>query len=206
MRRLLALVIVATAAATIAIIAGSGSATDGMPVPARYGAPRSTFSIAAARAHADFPVYSLGSAFRGIPLVAVLRRADTAADPGHGVRADYVSFVYGDCEPVAGGCAPPLEVQVWPACRRNPSVLSYEGLGTPQAVSVRGIPATLLDEGPGAARLELTTGTATVVLFGSSPEQLMDAAVSLRGVNNAIRSDQPLPPPAAGALQGALAC
>lgn len=205
MRRLLALVIIAAAAGAGAVLATSGSATEPAP-PTRYGAPRSTFSLAAARAFPDFPVYNLGTEFRGLPLVAVLRRADTSSEIGEPVRANYVSFVYGDCAPHAGGCAPPLEIQVWPACLRNPSVLSYEGLGTPEAVSVRGVPATFLDEGPGAARLEFTTGRATVVLFGSSPEQVTAAAQSLRGVNRDLASGRPLPSPAEGALEGRLAC
>ncbi len=57
------------------------------------------------------PLYSAGDRVDGLPLAAVLRRDDAA---------EFVSFVYGDC--VAGddaGCAPPAEIQVWPACRRN---------------------------------------------------------------------------------------
>jgi hypothetical protein len=39
-----------------------------------------------------------------------------------------VTFIYGTCDPSGGegGCAPPLEVQVWSACARNPSM--YGGL------------------------------------------------------------------------------
>jgi hypothetical protein len=206
MRRAVALLFVAAAAAGVAVFAGSGAAVDPAPAPGRYAPPQSTFSVAAARAFAEFPVYNVGNRFRDLPLVAVLRRADAAAEAGEPVAADYVSFVYGDCEPRAGGCAPPLEVQVWPACVRNPSVLSYVGLGTPEATTVRGVPATFLDEGPGAARLELTTGRATVVVFGSSREQVTEAALALRGVNRELAADRPLPAPANGALAGRLDC
>src|ERR687891_1445650 len=65
-----------------------------------------------ARAFEEFPLVYAGERVEGLPLVAIVRRDDTA---------DYVSFVYGDCRPpsVEGGCPPPAEIQVWPAGRRN---------------------------------------------------------------------------------------
>ena len=86
------------------LFAGSGPAQDGSP-------GLSFFDVPQALAFHEFPLYDAGDRVDGLPLVAVLRRDDTA---------DFVSFVYGDC--TAGddeGCAPPAEVQVWPACRRN---------------------------------------------------------------------------------------
>ena len=133
----------------------------------------------------------------GLPLVAVLRRDDTA---------DYVSFVYGDCVPRApdSGCAPPVEIQVWPACRRNLGL--YEA-STSRSVSLettafRGVPAALLD---GGGRLELQTGTSTVVVFAGTRDRAHRVGASLRPLGSGSIS-QTLPPPVAGALEGALRC
>jgi len=149
---------------------------------------------------------SLGTEFDGIPLVAVLRRVDTGGDPAEPIRANYVSFIYGTCDPYPDGCAPPLEVQVWPACVRNPRVLSYVGLGEPATITVRGVPGVYVDEGLGSGRLELATGTSTVVLFGSSRAELLRAAEALRGVNIDVPTGSPLPAPAPGAAEGNLRC
>lgn len=170
-------------------------------------APRSTFSLAEAREFREFSVFNLGLEFQELPLVAVLRRADTISDPAEPRVANYVSFVYGDCRPTGEvGCASPLEVQNWPACVRSRSAISHVGLPNPQAMSVRGVPATYLEEAPGAARLELTTGRTTVVIFGPSRTQVVAAANRLAGVNVDVDPRAGLPAPALGALTGELSC
>ena len=56
------------------------------------------------------PALFAGDNVDGLSLTAVVRGGD----------AGYVSFVYGDCEAADdAGCAPPAEVQVWPACLRH---------------------------------------------------------------------------------------
>ncbi len=80
---------------------------------------------------ANFRVYSLGSSFDGLPLTAVLRQCeDPGLDASIGVdaRGNSTSYIYGDCElPMGeGGCAPPLEVQVRPACERSVSDYDME--------------------------------------------------------------------------------
>jgi hypothetical protein len=128
----------------------------------------------------------------------VLRREDAA---------NYVSFVYGECEARNEvGCAPPGEVQVWPACLRNPAV--YVRNRSPVAprpvpATVRGVPAAIFEDGH---RLELQTGTSTVVVFGETPPFVRALAAGLRGVNVAIAHGAPLPAPAPGALEGSLGC
>lgn len=181
----------------------SGAVSAANPMVA---APKSTFSLAAAREFSAFPLFSLGAEFEGIPLVAVLRRVDTTTDRAEPIRANYVSFIYGTCDPYPDGCAPPLEVQIWPACVRNPNVISYVGIGQPQTTTIRGVPAVYVDPGDGGGRLELTTGSSTVVLFGSSREQLERAARALRGVNVDVPMGSPLPVPGLGAAEGALTC
>jgi hypothetical protein len=191
-KRLTLTIVLALSAAGVAAVIGVARATgDGRPNP-----PRSTFSVAQARALRDFPVYSAGDTVDGLPLVAVLRNQSETAN--------FVSFIYGDC--VASGergCAPPAEVQVWPACVRNISL--YGGPMSPpfERRSVRGAPAFEFEEGH---RLEIQTGESTVVVFGRSPELVDHVSARLRGVNLPVQAADRLPEPARGALEGKLAC
>lgn len=151
---------------------------------------------AGAGASIDFPLFNAGETVDDLPLVASLRRDDTA---------EYVAFVYGDCTPGDDeGCAPPAEVQVWPACRRNLSLYESPLAGTPepQLVKVRGVPAAFLE---GGFRLELQTSRSTVVVFGDSQARVLRVAAALRPLG-AIPSPAPLSAPAPGALEGTLSC
>jgi hypothetical protein len=154
-----------------------------------------------------YRLYSPGASFDGHALKAITRRLDAPDAAGASGQADFVNFIYGDCYAEDGaGCAPPLEVQVWPSCRRSRATyrLTPDGRPLPRRdASVRGVPAAWFEDG---RRLELYTGKETIVLFGESRAQLARAAAALRGVNNAQRADARLPPPAAGALDGEVAC
>jgi hypothetical protein len=167
---------------------------------APYLAPiQSNYSVDEARDFARFPIYNAGDSVNGYPLTAV--EHDTKP-------AEAISFLYGDCTPPRasdgsydGGCGLPVEVQVWPACFRNPTL--YGGApGSPGPVNttVRGAPAAFFE---GGNRLEIQTGTSTVVIFADSPETVADA---LRGVNNNVPTGVDLPAPAAGAMTGDLDC
>jgi len=163
---------------------------------ARPDAPKSTFSVARAKAFSDFPVYDAGDSVEGLPLVAELRRV--------GGAANYVSFIYGDCVAVDDyGCAPPIEIQIWPACVRNPSLYAGPGAPVGDKVTVRGVPAAFYEDG---RRLEVQTGISTVVVFGRTQADVVAAADALRGVNVPVRPSDDLPTPAAGALDGSLRC
>jgi hypothetical protein len=144
----------------------------------------------------DRAFYFAGGRVEGLPLTAVLRRSDTA---------EFVSFVYGDCTPDDDlGCAPPIEIQVWPACRRSLALYDSSLLGpTLERTTVRGVPAAILD---GGTRLELQTGRATVVVFGDSPGRVGRVARALRAVDGSVSVRQPLPPPEPGALEGEIPC
>ena len=144
---------------------------------------------------AEDPLYFAGDRLEGLPLTAVLRRSDTA---------EYVSFVYGDCVPEGdAGCAPPVEIQVWPACRRH---LALYGLAPPGPAlvrtTIRGVPVALLD---GGTRLELQTGRATVVVFADSPARVVRVGRALRPVGSESPSAT-LPHPGPGAFEGTLEC
>ena len=73
-------------------------------------------------------------------------------------------------------------------------------------VEVRGVPAAFFDDG---TRLELYTGEVTVVLFGRSRKQLLNAADTLEGATSsvaAVSQSEELPTPAPGVLDGKLDC
>jgi hypothetical protein len=155
---------------------------------------RGNSSLAAARRFTDFRLYFAGDSFEGLPLVAVER------------HPAQVSFLYGSCSiPVdgdgaRGGCAPPLAVQVWPACDRDPSLYPF---APEERLRVRGVPAAFYE---GHRRLELSTGELTVVLFGQERDQLMEAAAGLRGVNAPVPAFEKLPRPARVAARGRPSC
>jgi hypothetical protein len=144
-----------------------------------------------------FPLYSAGERVDELPLAAVLRRDDTAR---------YVSFVYGDCVASSeAGCAPPAEIQVWPACRRNLAL--YDGAasgGAPaERFTVRGVPAALFDDG---TRLELETDGSTIVVFAGSRGRILRIAAALRSLDDSVLPGHPLPNPARSREGGAMGC
>ena len=187
---ILAAVIAAGAAALVLLRSGHAEAN------ARPDAPKSTFSVAQAKGFTDFPVYDAGDSVEGLPLVAELRRV--------GGGTNYVSFIYGDCTAVDDyGCAPPIEIQIWPACLRNPSLYAGPGAPVGDKATVRGVPAAFYEDG---RRLEIQTGTSTVVIFGRRQAEVVTVADALRGVNVPVRAGDNLPAPAAGALDGSLRC
>lgn len=125
----------------------------------------------------------------------------------YALRTDFTSVAYGDCPSRAPSCALPLEIQSWPACQRYPARFR-ESPGGPllafRRAAVRGAPAAVYDEG---TRIEVLTGSLTVVVFARDARAARRAAVSLRS-----RAAQPaaareeLPPPRQGVLSGRLRC
>jgi hypothetical protein len=93
-------------------------------------------------------LYAPGEAHDDLPLTAVIRRFDDSPDAPP-VRENYVDFIYGTCDTSAGGCAPPLSVQVWAACERNP--MAYRPDEAEGSFDVRGVPAYFFE---GGRRLE----------------------------------------------------
>jgi len=176
----------------VLVLARSGHAGAG------GASPGSSFSLERALAFDDFELFSAGRSLDGLPLTAVLRRDDTAT---------YVSFVYGDCEPEGdAGCAPPAEVQVWPACRRSLALYDGEAAGSPvpEPVRVRGVPGAFFDRG---TRLELETGRSLVVVFAGSRAQAVRVAAALEAVDGSVAAGAPLPPPVPGRGKGgAMGC
>jgi hypothetical protein len=157
--------------------------------------PHGGFGLQDALAFAEFPLFDAGDRVDGVPLSAVLRRNDSA---------DFVSFVYGECTPDDdAGCAPPAEVQVWPACRRNLHLYEPRRPGTPEVerTTVRGVPAAFLEDG---LRVELQASRSTIVVFGDSHARVLHVAAALRPLGS--EASGPLPAPELGAVEGKLRC
>jgi hypothetical protein len=163
--------------ACVGILVARGSARE--PPSA---APRGNFTLAEARAFGEFPLVWAGDVVDGLRLAAIVRRDDTAT---------YVSFVYGDCRPVSydSGCAPPAEIQVWPADARN--LDSYDssapGAPAPEQTRIRGSPAAFFD---GGTRLEIYTSRSTVVVFSHPRTRVLAIADALRCLTKGGVEDQ----------------
>jgi hypothetical protein len=186
-------------AAGLAIVVAIGAAAILGSGSAEAESPRGNFSLAHAQTFTDFPLYYAGETVAGLPLNYVLRQPINQ-------RKSSVSFIYGDCIPRGdAGCAPPVEVQIWPACVRNPSLYKAQGPVGPVAEmrTVRGVPAAFFEDGH---RVEIQTGTATVVIFGREQSLVTEVANELRGVNVPVQATNKLPASDSRALVGKLPC
>lgn len=135
------------------------------------------FTLRQVRAFDGFPLYSLGESWAGLPLTGVYR-IDDQPYRGERVRRDDVTFVYGSCAPRPGeGCLPPLQVQSWTSCERNPRLYAIRA---ERAERIAGRPARFYEAG---RRLELSAGATTVVIYAIDPRLLRRAAASLRVAN-----------------------
>ena len=165
--------------------------------------PKGNFSVAQASSFRDFPVFYPGESVNGHALTAV------AHDPLGPMRKRQfsVGFLYGDCKLppglAEGGCSLPVSVSNEPACSRNLAMYGGAFFGPVDKTHIRGATAAFFE---GGSRLEIQTGTTTVVIFAFSKRKALAVARSLRGVNVPVSESDPLPPPAPGALHGKVAC
>ena len=167
----------------------------------------------------NFEVFSAGPMVAGLPMTDVARRCDAAA-PVDEAPANRITYFYGDCEIAEGatGCAPPLQIQTWPACQRNMAGYSFEG---------KPLPSRELPSSGGAkvvefifaleSRTEVYTDSSTIVIFADDPEITRQAvellipqqtgqppATSRAGLAEA--APQRLDAPRIGATEGVLKC
>lgn len=194
------------AALIMIILAGLGAAgCMGHPVT-----PKSNSGVEQARAFKRFPVYYAGDKIAGLPLTSV-NRDPVTAPPGTPTapkirRAGGISsfdFTYGSCTistGTEGSCSLPLSIQVYPACVRYLGL--YKGFPVPMNTRIRGAPAAYFE---GGYRLEIQTGTTTIVIFGNR-SRMRAAVAALRGLNVPVGPGAKLPHPAPGALDGSLPC
>jgi hypothetical protein len=165
----------------------------------------------------NFEVYSLGDSVAGLDATSVSRHC-AELQPEATVRPNFVSYIYGTCPELDNGatpmCAPPLEIQTWPACER--SLADYElAPGTPYPYEalgdLKGVPAYSFDQG---TRIELYAGNVTIVIFAGDPALAQQAVASIQPEPTAQPPAEPtsaaagaeLPEPESGAISGELSC
>ncbi len=159
----------------------------------------------------DFPVFDLGRRFQGIPRLSITRECQRLSSLGgidptaRAHRVNNVSVIYGRCRGRGRRreCNDPVSVQTWPACERT--LPSYrESPGGPvlahRKLTVRGAPAAMFSD-----RLELYTGDSTVVVFASTPEPALRAALAVQR-GSPLPSSTALPPSRPGVLSGRIRC
>jgi len=176
----------------------------------QYNAPEEIKSaLKSLRSYRRYTLYYLGERHAGHELTALTSRLQPAVYGQSTTRmpeptSPTFDFIYGDCSPPPGsegGCPPPIDVQNYEICARNPN-----GYGVPArtlTARIRGVPY-YMNQGAGA--LELYTGTTTVVIFANDWSTAKRAAEELRSVDGRIGPRSPLPDPVSGALEGRLRC
>lgn len=222
-----AILLLLVAVATGAVATGAGDAPESTPagpestpagdLPVR---PHESLPCTGAEDPTNFEVFSAGPAPAGVPLAASLRRCEAAA-PSEEVSSNYVSYIYGECEyREAGdtGCAPPLEVQTWPACQRSLADYSFAGESMPHKKLPPQDSAEVVEfEFEEETRFEVYTKSSTIVVFAQDPALARKAIGLLRSqekgkppVTNPAALGRGVPeklgPPSRGAMEGALPC
>ncbi len=185
------------------LILGISATADSEPVPTPLATLKSEDLVPCTNPGeaANFTTYSVGTKLGKHTNTEVLRRCDLPY-PGEPVRANYVSYIYGSCEIGDGdeGCAPPLEVQTWPACERARGDYTVAGGAEypSEAIGeIEGAPAEQFDAG---LRAEVYTQDSTVVVFGDDAKLVREALDELQ----AEPRNQTLAPPASDVPAGEL--
>lgn len=155
------------------------------------------FASAGCPAGAPIPssAYDLGSNFGGLAVAAREELCNEAPPAGATVASGptkavgYLSVVYGECSSAAGeGCSPPLDVQSWPECAHNPSsFVSSENnpeeggaeLNPSATVSLSSAPQIPSASFENGTRIELYTGTTTIVVYANEASVATAAANTL---------------------------
>lgn len=149
-----------------------------------------------ARESREYRVFWLGERFRSHEL--------THASASGKKRRSY-SFLYGNCEPGPdSGCAPPYQLQNHSACARNLS--SYDGPRPKRRRPIRGAAVYEFGDGGFFDRLEVYTGRTTIAVWAPTFAKARRVVRYLEGINVELGREDPLGPPARGALEGRLRC
>lgn len=172
-----------------------------------------------ARQPVNFEIFSAGGEVNGIPLNQLVRRCEESV-PADELPANYTSYVYGHCEVPAGSidCEPPLEIQSFPACQRSLADYTFEGKPLPytELPSIDGARVVEIDF-QFDQRIEVYTGSTTIVIYAANPALAQAALASLRSQQagetpvtspSALEKESPggLGPPVKGATEGELSC
>lgn len=159
--------------------------------------------------------YDLRRTFAGLKLTsrrdlcipAAPAGATVASGPSEAVG--YLSLVYGSCTPTSSdGCVPPLNVQSWPECARDPNsyrpsdrraVRLEATLNPSEPKKIPTAPWVPAREFESGMRLEIYSGDTTIVVFAADTH-LADAA----GAALARAAAEQAPPGSAVRLRSAL--
>jgi hypothetical protein len=165
-------------AAVAALAAGCGTTSHPAPIGASELAEAQTFPY--------YRVYWAGPAFQGRPLVAADGRKSYNPSVGD-------SVYYGDCARghgvFGGGGSCRLPLQVTTVIYR---LHSNAPLGPQRNMLIRGVPATVYDEG---RSIELYSGRVAIDIFSDTYARARAAALALRPLNAAGSATGLLPPP-----------
>jgi hypothetical protein len=157
-----------------------------------------------------FAHYWLGPSFEGLPLrYRDFHCSGASTDSYVVMRTNFSSVIYGDCDASDGGCAPPLEIQTWPACDRSFADYDFSPLffPKPRLRRLRGVPSARFKGGD--ERLELYTGDVTVAIWGDGAGRVARAAEALRTTPQSpvsVAPNGPLPRAVRGHIRGTLFC
>jgi hypothetical protein len=161
-----------------ALAAGCGTTSHPGPIGASELAEAQTFPY--------YRLYWAGMSFQGQPLVAADGRKSYNISLGD-------SVYYGDCARghgvFGGGGSCRLPLQVTTVIYR---LHSNAALGPQRNMLIRGVPATVYDEG---RSIELYSGRVAIDIFSDTYSRAHAAALELRPLNAADSATGPLPPP-----------
>jgi hypothetical protein len=161
-----------------ALAAGCGATSHPGPIGASELAEAQTFPY--------FRLYWTGPSFQGQPLVAADGRKSYNTSLGD-------SVYYGDCARghgvFGGGGSCRLPLQVTTVIYR---LHSNATLGPQRNMLIRGVPATVYDEG---RSIELYSGRVAIDIFSDAYSRARAAALQLRPLNAAGSATGPLPAP-----------
>jgi hypothetical protein len=165
--------------ALLLALGAAGCATTGRPRPI------DAASLAEAQTFPYFKVYWVGRSFQGSPLAA--------ADGLRGYNAAVGDSVYyGDCvhhKGIFGGGSCILPLQLTTVIYR---LHSNATLGPQRNVVIRGVPATVYDEG---RSIEIYTGRVAIDVFSDSFTHALVASQQVLPLNAPGTSGADLPPP-----------
>ena len=124
---------------------------------------------------ADFPLYSVGDQYDGLPLTKVIRHVSPS---GTLHPEDLVLLMYGSCTPSAdgGGCAVPLSIRIEPVCNATPASFSAAAFSG-DVLSVRGTTARTV-----GGHLQLWTAQVSISIYARDAATRMDAASRLANI------------------------
>lgn len=163
----------------------------------------------------EFARFSLGEEVDGLRVEAVRRRCVSRTE-GPSIPENFVSYIYGDCDARSGEgvCAPPVEIQTWPACHR--SFADYQEMPgvSMEHDSLQSMGRARIAKFDGGLRAEIYTADSTVVIFGMNQRQVDAALSSVQRESEdspatQISSGAPkqiLDAPEAGSMKGELSC